>query len=132
MPVDTQQILDMAEKLGDLIAQHPAVARFKAAQKSLSEDPEATRLLSDFERSLESLARQEQSGMPVSDAQQQTLQAAQARVASHLKIKALNLAQLEFVDLLRKVGQTYQKPLAASPSGAAGAPATARSAISPR
>ena len=131
MPVDTQQILDMAEKLGELIAQHPAVARFKQAQKSLSEDLEASRLLADFERSIESLARQEQSGMPVSDAQQQTLQAAQARVASHIKIKALNLAQLEFVDLLRKVGQTYQKPLAANPTGAA-APTGARSAVTPR
>jgi cell fate (sporulation/competence/biofilm development) regulator YlbF (YheA/YmcA/DUF963 family) len=131
MPVDTQQILDMAEKLGELIAQHPAVARFKQAQKSLSEDLEASRLLADFERSIESLARQEQSGMPVSDAQQQTLQAAQARVASHIKIKALNLAQLEFVDLLRKVGQTYQKPLAANPTGAA-APAGARPAVTPR
>jgi cell fate (sporulation/competence/biofilm development) regulator YlbF (YheA/YmcA/DUF963 family) len=130
MPVDTQQILDMAEKLGELIAQHPAVARFKQAQKSLADDPEASRLLADFEKSIESLARQEQSGLPVSDAQQQTLQASQARVASNLRIKALNLAQLEFVDLLRKVGQTYQKPLSANPAGAA--PAGPRSAVTPR
>jgi len=130
MPVDTQQILDMAEKLGDLIAQHPAVARFKQAQKSLADDPDASRLLAEFERSIESLARQEAAGMPVSDAQQQTLQAAQARVASHIKIKALNLAQLEFVDLLRKVGQTYQKPLATNPAGSAAG--SARPAVTQR
>ena len=29
MPVDTQQIMDEAVKLGDLVAQHPAVARYK-------------------------------------------------------------------------------------------------------
>jgi cell fate (sporulation/competence/biofilm development) regulator YlbF (YheA/YmcA/DUF963 family) len=131
MPVDTQQILDMAEKLGELIAQHPAVARFKQAQKSLTDDPEASRLLSDFERSLETLARQEASGVPITDAQQHTLQQSQARVASHVKIKAMNLAQLEFVDLLRKVGQTYQKPLAANPTGSA-APAGQRAAAPPR
>jgi cell fate (sporulation/competence/biofilm development) regulator YlbF (YheA/YmcA/DUF963 family) len=131
MPVDTQQILDMAEKLGELIAQHPAVARFKQAQKSLAEDPEASRLLSDFERSLETLARQEASGVPITDAQQHTLQQAQSRVASHLKIKAMNLAQLEFVDLLRKVGQTYQKPLAAG-SGGSAAQAGQRVPVPPR
>ena len=120
MAVDTDQIMQEAEKLGQLVAQHPAVARYKQAQKSVAEDPEAGRLLADFDRQLESLGRQEQSGMPVTDAQRMQLESLQSRIISHIKIKALNMAQVEFVDLLRKVTQTIQRPLSDAPQGAAG------------
>jgi cell fate (sporulation/competence/biofilm development) regulator YlbF (YheA/YmcA/DUF963 family) len=120
MPVDTQQILDAAEKLGQILKDHPAVERFKAAQKSVSDDPEAGRLLADFERQLETLGRQEQSGRPVTDAQRLQLESLQSKIVSHIKIKNLNLAQVEFVDLLRKINQTYQRPLADVAPGAAG------------
>ncbi len=122
MPVDTQQILSEAEKLGQLIAQHPAVERYKQAQRSVADDPEVSRMLAEFNKNLEAFSRQEQAGMQVTDAQQMQLEAMQQRVVSHIKVKALNLAQVDFVDLLRKVSQTYQKPLAgeaapAQPSG---------------
>ena len=120
MPVDTDQIIAEAEKLGQLVAQHPAIARYKQAQKAVAEDPEAGRLLADFDRQLETLGRQEQSGMPVTDAQRMQLESLQGRIISHIKIKALNMAQVEFVDLLRKVTQTIQKPLVDQPPGGAG------------
>ena len=44
MPVDTQQIMDEASKLGDLVAQHPAVSRYKDARKAVEQDAEANRL----------------------------------------------------------------------------------------
>jgi len=76
------------------------------------EDPEASRLFGDFDRQIESLARQEQSGMPITDAQRMQLESLQSRIASHIKIKNLNMAQVEFMDLLRKVSQQWQRPLA--------------------
>lgn len=121
MPVDTQQIMDEAGKLSDLVAQHPAVARYKETRKAIEQDPEANRLLSEFDRQIESLARQQQSGMPVTDAQQQALESLQSRLVSHLKIKAFNLAQVEFIDLLRKITQQIQSKLNLQ-EGAAGAP----------
>src|SRR5687768_10705541 len=120
MAVDTDQIMQEAEKLGQLVAQHPAVARYKQAQKSVAEDPEAGRLLADFDRQLETLGRQEQSGMPVTDAQRMQLESLQSRIISHIKIKALNMAQVEFVDLLRKITQTIQRPLAGGGGGNGG------------
>lgn len=123
MPVDTQEIMDGAEKLGQLVAQHPAVARFKAAQKAVADDPDAGRLLAEFDRQLEALGRQEQAGLPVADAQRMQLESLQSRIVSHIKIKALNLAQVEFVDLLRKVTQTIQKPVMADGNGPGPGPA---------
>ena len=111
MPVDTQQILAEADKLGQLVAQHPAVAKFKSAQQAVSQDVEASRLMRDFERALETLARNEQTGLPATDAQRSQLESLQSQIMSHIKVKALNLAQVEFVDLLRRINQTIQSKL---------------------
>jgi cell fate (sporulation/competence/biofilm development) regulator YlbF (YheA/YmcA/DUF963 family) len=123
MPTDTQQIMDAAEKLSQMLTDHPAVARYKGAQKAVAEDAEASRLLAEFDQQIEKLARQEQTGMPITDAQRQQLESLQSRIVSHLKIKNLNLAQVEFIDLLRKINQTIQRPLTESAGGqAAGGP----------
>jgi len=112
MAVDNKEIFDLAEKIGQLLKDHPTVQRYRSAQKALTDDPEATRMLAEFERQLEVLGRQEQTGRPVTDAQRLGLEALQSRIVSHLKVKNANLAQLEFIDLLRKISQTYQRPLA--------------------
>ena len=123
MPVDMQQILAEADKLGQLVAQHPAVERYKQAQKAVTEDPDANRTMAEFERQLETLGRQEASGMPITDAQRQQLESVQSRIVSNIKVKALNMAQVEFMDLLRKVNQaTLGKVVdAGGGAGAAGA-----------
>jgi cell fate (sporulation/competence/biofilm development) regulator YlbF (YheA/YmcA/DUF963 family) len=108
MPVDTQQIMSEADKLGSLVAQHPAVEKYKQAQKAVTEDPDASRTMAEFERQMETLVRQESSGMPVTDAQRQALESLQSRIVSNIKVKALNMAQVEFIDLLRKVNQAIQ------------------------
>ena len=125
MAVDTQQILDEAERIGQLVAQHPAVEKYRNAQRAVSEDAEASRALAEFERQLETLGRQEQAGMPVTDAQRQTLEQLQSRIISNIKVKALNMAQVDFIDLLRKVTQTIQRPVTerAGAGGAGGQPA---------
>src|SRR4051812_40270876 len=120
MPSDTQSILDAAEKIGQQVKDHPAFERYRAAAKTVGEDPEAGRLVADFNRQLETLMRQEQSGMPVTDAQHQQLESLQQRIASHIKMKALHMAQTEFYDLMRKITQTIQKPLAEVPAGGPG------------
>ena len=119
MAVDTQQIMDEAEKLGRLVAQHPAIDGYRKAQRAIAEDPEASRSLAEFDRQLESLARQEQSGMGITDAQRQQLESLQSRIMSNIKVKALNMAQVEFVDLLRRVTQTIQRQVMDVPGAAA-------------
>lgn len=124
MPVDTNQILQEADKVGQLVSQHPAIEKFRQAQKMLADDPDAARLMNDFNRQLMNLARQEQSGMPVSDAQRHGLESLQRQLASHIKVKALNVAQVEFYDLLRKVSETIRKHVEEGPAtGGNGGPA---------
>jgi cell fate (sporulation/competence/biofilm development) regulator YlbF (YheA/YmcA/DUF963 family) len=120
MPSDIQQILDQADKVGQLVAQHPAVAKYKEVQKSLSQDAEATRLLTEFNRQLMTLGRQEESGMPVTDAQRFGLESLQGQLAANLKVKALNVAQVEFVDIMRRVSDQIRKHVSDTPQAARG------------
>ena len=120
MPADTQQILDESKKLADMIAQHPAVENYRKAQKAVAEDPDASRALQEFDRMLETLTRQEAQGLPVTDAQRQQLEALQSRIVSNIKVKALNMAQVEFIDLLRKVNQTVLSKIGDAAPGARG------------
>src|SRR4051794_6536401 len=115
MAVETQEILAEADKLGNLVAQHPAVGKYRQAQRSVAEDPDASRLLSEMDRTIETLGRQEQSGMPVTDAQRQKLESLQSQLMSNIKVKALNMAQVDFIDLLRKVNQSIQGKLIDTP-----------------
>ena len=120
MPADTQQILDEANKLADLVAQHPAVSSYKKAQKAVADDPEASRTMAEFNRTLETLARQESQGMPVTDAQRTQLEGLQGRIVSNIKVKALNMADVEFWDLLRKVNQAVLSKISDTSSAPAG------------
>jgi cell fate (sporulation/competence/biofilm development) regulator YlbF (YheA/YmcA/DUF963 family) len=123
MPVDTQELVDQAAKLGLLLKDHPSVERFRAAQKAVAEDIEASRMLAEFDRQAETLVRQEQQGRPVSDAQRMQLESLQSKIVSHIKIKNLNLAHMEFTDLLRKIGDAYKRPAMESISASAPKPA---------
>jgi hypothetical protein len=92
-------------------------------------------MLADLDRQIESLARQEQSGLPITDAQRAALESVQNRVVSHIKIKNWNMAQVEFIDLLRKITQTIQRQLgdqsASAADAGAGASAGGASAQAP-
>lgn len=120
MAADLSEIIAAAEKLGQLVAAHPAIAKYKDAQKAVASDSEASKMMTEFGTTLETLARQEQSGMPMSDAQRQKLELLQMNIASNLKIKALNIAEVDFTDLLRKVSQAWQRPVAGPGAAAAG------------
>lgn len=112
MPTDTQSIVDAAEKLGKLITEHPALQRYAEAQKAVAADPETSRLFQQFDQEVAALSQQEQSGQPLSAQQRQRLQGLQTMIASNLKVKAFSIAQVEMTDLLRKVSQAWQKPIA--------------------
>lgn len=129
MPADTQTILDAADKLGKLIAEHPALQKYADAQKAVAADPETSRLFQQFDAEVARLSQLEQSGQPMTEQQQMRLQAMQQTIASNLKVKAFSLAQVELTDLLRKVSQTWQKPVAEAQSG--GKPAASQQPAAP-
>ena len=112
MPTDTPAIVEAAEKLGKLITEHPALQRYADAQKAVASDPETSRLFQQFDAEVASMSQQEQAGQALTAAQKQRLQSLQQVIAGNLKVKAFSIAQMEMTELLRKVSQAWQKPIA--------------------
>ena len=127
MPADTQSILDAAKKVGDLLATHPAVEKYKQTQKALADDPEASRMLADFNSVLTQISHNERAGLSPTEEQRKKYELLQQTIAGNLKFKSYSTAEYELTDLLRKISQTWQKPLAreraAGPSAAPAGPA---------
>lgn len=129
MATDTQAVLDAAQKLADVLAEHPAVEKYKQAQKALQEDPDASQLLKQFNSVLTQIAHNERAGLPPTEEQRRQFESLQTQIASHLKFKAYSMAEYELTDLLRKISQTWQKPLARSGATGSADPASAASRL---
>ena len=121
MAADTQELMDAAAKLGDLLATHPAVDKFKQSQKALQDDPDASRLLKDFNAVLTQIAHNERAGVPPTEDQRRKYELLQTQISGHLKFKSYSIAEYEMTDLLRKISETWQKPLARQRAAAGGA-----------
>ena len=63
-------------------------------------------------------------GLPPTEEQRRSFEALQTQIAGHLKFKSYSMAEYDLTDLLRKISQTWQKPLARERGAAeAGQPA---------
>ena len=76
--------------------------------------------LSHEERKAAVLMRNEQMGQVVGEAERRELEALQQQIASNIRVKAYSIAQTDMTDLLRKVSQTWQRPVADAQGGPEG------------
>jgi cell fate (sporulation/competence/biofilm development) regulator YlbF (YheA/YmcA/DUF963 family) len=111
------------------LAEHPAVEKYKQAQKALQDDPDASQLLKQFNSVLTQIAHNERAGLPPTEEQRRQFESLQTQIASHLKFKAYSMAEYDLTDLLRKISQTWQKPLARQGAGSSGDPTSAASRL---
>ena len=118
----TDQILDAARKLGEMIADHPAAKRLEQIATELGNDRDAQRLLADNQRLIETLVQKQQQGQPIEPAEKQKLDQLQSSLAMHPTLRSLQVAQMELADLMRRVddameGQTPDAPGAGAAPG---------------
>lgn len=98
-----EQILDKARELGKLISDHPAAQRYRDSVKSLRDDLETQRLITDYNRFLSSMMQKEQQGLPIEVSDKRKIEQLQTAIATNLKLQGLQQAQMDYVDLMRKV-----------------------------
>lgn len=99
----TQEIIAEAQKLGDLIAQHDAAKKLESALKALQNNVESQRVLNDYNRHLQALGEKEAAGRPIEVADKHKLETLQKAVIMNPLLRGFQTAQMDYVDLLRKV-----------------------------
>lgn len=122
----TQEILDAAKSLGQLISTHPAAKRMDDLMKKLQNDREAQRALTDFNRHMQMLSQKEQSGRPIEVEDKRKMDQFQAAVAQNLVLREMQMAQMDYLDLMRQVDDMVN---GAEGEGAAGGAPAAPSSI---
>jgi len=129
----TQEILSAAEALGKLIAQHSAAKKFEDTVKKLQGDVEAQRVLNDYNRHLQKLGEKEASGKAIEVADKQHLEKLQQGVIRNPTLRDFQVAQMDYLDLMRRVDEAMQggSPAEAAMPAGAGAQADLGPLVTP-
>jgi cell fate (sporulation/competence/biofilm development) regulator YlbF (YheA/YmcA/DUF963 family) len=106
----TQEILDAAADLGKLIARHSSAGKFNQAVKALQEDLPAQRALTDYQRHVSSIGEKEALGKPIEVEDKQKLETLQGQVIRTPVLRDFQLAQMDFLDLMRQVDAAISGP----------------------
>lgn len=119
----TDDILSKARELGELIQQHEAAKKLEDVLKRLEQDEQAQRALNDYNRHLQTLAEKQQQGKPIEVEEKQQLEQLQKQVVMNPLLRDFQTAQMDYVDLMRKVDEAMTGRTGGA--GGAGAEATA-------
>lgn len=123
-----QDILEQATKLGELLAEHDAIKQLETASKAFEADVNSQRAMTDYQRYAQTLQQKAQSGGAIEVEDKQKLEQLQQAVITNPLLANMQRAEMDYLDLLRKVdgaivaagggvGSAAQQPGQPSPAG---------------
>ena len=121
----TDRILSAAVELGQLIAEHDASKKFEDAVKKLRDDVEAQRVLNDHNRQLQEIHEKQTKGEPIEVDDKHKLEKLQDAVIKHPLLRDLQVIQMDYMDLMRRVDEAIGGPM----SETSASPGTAESPL---
>ena len=109
-----ERILGLASRLGQTIAESKSAKALQAARQAVDADKDLQQVMRDYRLQADKLRKLEQETKPIEPEDKHALEAMNQKLAASEKFKALTAAQMEYIDLLRKVNEAVQKELAAA------------------
>ena len=108
----TEQIVKAATELGKLITEHDAAKKFDEMAKKVRDDTEAQRLLADYSRHMQAIQEKQAAGKPIEVEDKRKLEKFQQDMAAHSLLRDLQIIQMDYLDLMRRVEDAMQAPRA--------------------
>lgn len=109
---ELEQLLDQARLLGEAIVAHPKVKAYLEAQRGVRDDQEARRLLTEYQQQATKVQQLTSQGQSIEPELKQQLSACEQAMASHESLKNLMRAQADYIDLMNRINQAMEEPLA--------------------
>jgi cell fate (sporulation/competence/biofilm development) regulator YlbF (YheA/YmcA/DUF963 family) len=106
------EILELAAKLGQQLAQIDVVQAHLKAQAAVENDDSAQTLLIDYNEHAAKLREAEENKLPISPEDKHKLVNFEQQMASNDAIKEFMRRQADYLDLMRQVNQAMGGPLA--------------------
>ena len=101
-------IIELANRLGRAIAAAPATKALHEARKAMEAEENTTQLLNEFRVQSEKIDRLERENKPVEVEDKHRLQELQQKLMASEAFKKFTAAQVDYVDLMRKVNHAIQ------------------------
>ncbi len=101
----TQEILKAAGELGRLIAGHESAVKMQSVIDGFKEDIDAQRLLNDYQRQMAKIGEKEAHQQPIEVEDKHRLESLQGQVMRHEKLRELQITQMDYLDLMRRVDE---------------------------
>ena len=111
------QIVEIADRLGKALAGSPQAAALRAARDDLDTQPELKQALIDYQDHSGKVARLQEENKPIEVEDKRKRQDLEDKLLASDVFKRFTAAQVDYVDLMRKVNGALQKHLATTESG---------------
>ena len=105
-------VMKLAEELGKAINDSPQAVALRKIRDELSKQPEITKLLKDYRGQSDKIARLEAEQKPVEIEDKHRLQELHGKLVATDMFKKYTAAQVEYVDVMRRVNDSLRKQLA--------------------
>lgn len=105
-------ITSLAERLGKAVAESPQATALRTARTEFDAKPDLVTMLQDYQQHGQKLAQLEAENKPVEVEDKHKLQELRDELLSDETFKKLSAAQVEYVDLMRRVNAAIQQQLA--------------------
>jgi cell fate (sporulation/competence/biofilm development) regulator YlbF (YheA/YmcA/DUF963 family) len=103
-----EEILDLASKLGNAIANHNRYKSFKEAEEQLTKDSVAKEISEELEKQSKKIHELEKSLKPVEVEDKRKLQQLKQKVASNQSIQRFLRTQADYVELMTRVNKRIE------------------------
>ena len=111
-----EEIVQMAERLGKAIAASPQAAALRQARKAMAAEEETPQILKQYQEQATKIAELEAGQKPVEPDDKHKLEQLHQKLIATESFKKLTAAQVEYVDVVRKVNDVIRKHLAETES----------------
>jgi cell fate (sporulation/competence/biofilm development) regulator YlbF (YheA/YmcA/DUF963 family) len=104
-----EDIIQLAERLGRAIADSPQAAKLDAARQGLDGEPGMSQLVKDYDAQARKIAQLEEKNQPIEVEDKHRLEELHNKLTASEAFKKFTGAQVEYVDLMRKVNAAIRR-----------------------
>lgn len=112
------EIIKLAAELGARIAADARAEAYAAAVTAVNADPDARQLIEAFQTQAQKMAELEAAGKPIEPEDKRQLLTFQQKIAGHNTLKALQKAEVDYLQLMNHVQQAMERPISERIGGA--------------
>lgn len=107
----SQQVLDQAFELGKKIAESDEFKAVQQAESTMLSDPEAQKLLMEFQQMQQQQRQKQESGLPITPDEIKNFEQMELKMLQNPLIKNFSEAQHNFQELLNTVNETINNTM---------------------